>query len=921
MVHADKMSDAGADAKSKSQELVDKYKGSPTTFSGNTITTPDTVDEKGNVKPGTSVNVNDLFQGSSTNGTTPMSKYFPTDATPDVSQLQTLSDNPTDLKKYSENYKNGLFVDSQKSKPDTIAGDAYKLMVNEHNRVRPNLKNDPVFAQTKAVQGDMENIAKSFSDCKTESVLNKFTTTTHIPDIKYCERVSAPNLSCKLTHNYSASPAVAGGITSGNTTTITLGNETGGDYLNVGGKKCGVFESGSSITVTNPDAITSVKLLNYHTDDYAIVQVATGADPLVDVWTTPWGFYESGQSCPDIKDKYGSADTDITSFFKGATAGESVNFNFRQSVRSGGGGYIQVVVEFDTSKLVTQDSWTPQECIDLANSNIDADDIFEAKGNTTCTSMPATHIDGGGQKCSNVNGAELCEKDLSNPIASGSISSFCQEVKVEATYNHPILQAESDCKELEQNTSCSYKSQKCVEGAIDSKGLCYITEETWDCGKNVAVEDANATTKTQCVGPVRCMGSDCVTSDQTKSTSFAQTAAKLQSVQFMTQDMTCNTIKDAQGNVTGVTGCSVFGGKGYECKVALGGVQNCCNVPTTITAAGYITALMQMSKMNTSLMAVQNGNAVVGAYQTIGKAVGQGVSEVTKPFTSYIENISGSVDSFMQPINVFIDELKQKIKDTITNTIKKMVSSMAQESGASGAAAEAAKQQADKAAEDQAKNIVGQMSSAASTLMAVYAYYVVAMMIIQTVFKCEQPEFELAGKRKAMVCEKAGDYCKTETLGGLGGCIEKRDVYCCYSSPMSRIIHKQVAPQLGLAAQKIDEKHTEPNCSGIPINQVASIDWSQVDLSEWTAILSDNNLMPDAASMALEVLTGTGITGANPEGNALNLISQQGSPNQPSTPRVDAKTRTEERLDGLDIDQARRDADDNTPVNPAGIPK
>lgn len=940
LARADKMSDAGAAAKAEAQKFVQQYKDSPSTFSSNTISTPSTIDDKGDVKPGTTVNINDLFQGSAASGTTPMSEYFPTDATPDIDKFKDLSGDPDALYEYSENYKNGLFVDSQKAKPTTISGDAYKLMVNEHNRTKPNLKNDPVFTKTKAVQGDIDNIAKSFSDCKTETVLNTFTKTTHIPDYKYCERITKPNLTCTLKHEYYAEPAVQGGVTTGDTTIITMGNKSG-DYLKAKSKFCEVFDSSMSVTVTNPDAIVSATIQEWTTDDYAQIWAATGSDPLAHVWTGPTGWVDHMKPCKDVEDRSGTAGTDLTSFFKAATPGETVNLKFRQSVRNGGGGHFQVHITFDRNKLVTLDKWHPKECIDLANSVVDPKDIFAPSSNAKCTSMPPVTVTGGGnspgcsnpmfgpcytlpsKQCTKVNGVQLCTENLSNPLLEPTVSSLCQEVKVETTYNNPILAKESNCKIFEDDKTCSYVSQKCVEGAVDSKGICYIVEEKWDCGKDIAVEDASTSTKTACVGPVRCMGSDCITPDQTKSTTFAQTAAKLQSVQFMTQDMNCNTIKDGSGKVTAITGCTVFGGKAYECKVAIGGVQNCCNVPTIITASGYITALMQMSKMNSALMAVQSGSATgaVGAYQSIGKAVGQGVSEVTKPFTSYIENISGSVDSFAQPIKAFMDELKKKIKDTITDTLKKMIGKMSEQAAGEGVASAATDEAAEKAAEKAAEGVMKNMASAASTLMAIYAYYVVAMMIIQAVFKCVDEEFELAGKRKALVCKKEGEYCKTETAGGLGGCIEKRDVYCCYSSPLGRVIHDQAAPQIGIVSKKITEKNTVPNCGGIPLEKIHMIDWSKIDLSEWTAILSEHNLMPDAASMALEVLTGTGKTAENIEGNALNRISEFGSINQPSEERKDVKERTLERLDGLDIDQTRRDADDNTYVNPAGKPK
>lgn len=43
----------------------------------------------------------------------------------------------------------------------------------------------------------------------------------------------------------------------------------------------------------------------------------------------------------------------------------------------------------------------------------------------------------------------------------------------------------------------------------------------------------------------------------------------------------------------------------------------------------------------------------------------EGWTEVTKPFTSYIENVSGAVDSFMEPINQVMDQLIEELKEQV----------------------------------------------------------------------------------------------------------------------------------------------------------------------------------------------------------------------------------------------------------------
>ena len=56
-------------------------------------------------------------------------------------------------------------------------------------------------------------------------------------------------------------------------------------------------------------------------------------------------------------------------------------------------------------------------------------------------------------------------------------------------------------------------------------------------------------------------------------------------------------------------------------------------------------------------MSLSDGNVMKGAYQVIRDPAVQGWTEVTKPFTSYVENLSGSVDSFTQPIEQFVESI------------------------------------------------------------------------------------------------------------------------------------------------------------------------------------------------------------------------------------------------------------------------
>src|SRR5699024_4620876 len=155
------------------------------------------------------------------------------------------------------------------------------------------------------------------------------------------------------------------------------------------------------------------------------------------------------------------------------------------------------------------------------------------------------------------------------------------------------------------------------------------------------------------------------------------------------------------------------------------------------------------------------------------------------------------------------------------------------------------------------------MASFLSTAMTAYSIYAATMIMVQIIWKCEKKEFMMNAKRKLKSCVYVGSYCKEKVpwwsapvLPGVGGvvCIEEREAYCCFNSPLSRIVQEQVRPQLGMNFGSAKN----PQCGGIPFERLAEIDWSQVDLSEWLGILQQNGMFPDPAKLNLDTLTGSG---------------------------------------------------------------
>ena len=280
-------------------------------------------------------------------------------------------------------------------------------------------------------------------------------------------------------------------------------------------------------------------------------------------------------------------------------------------------------------------------------------------------------------------------------------------------------------------------------------------------------------------------------------------------------------------------------------------------------------------------MSLSDGNVMKGAYQVIRDPAVQGWTEVTKPFTSYVENLSGSVDSFTQPIEQFVDQFIDQIKAQIKEVMMDVFKSAGQDAATEQAAAAASEQAAEQL-----------MQSAAtwmSTAMTIYTIYVVTMVMIQMIWKCEEDEFTMNAQRALDNCTYVGSYCKTKVLGQ---CIEEREAYCCFNSPLSRIIQEQVRPQLG---QNFGSAES-PQCQGIPLADIGKIDWNKVDLTEWLGILQQNGKFPNPQDMDINKLTG--------QGSDFNIDGG----------RKNAQERATDRLDGIDVDAVRKKVTDNMDV-------
>ena len=109
--------------------------------------------------------------------------------------------------------------------------------------------------------------------------------------------------------------------------------------------------------------------------------------------------------------------------------------------------------------------------------------------------------------------------------------------------------------------------------------------------------------------------------------------------------------------------------------------------------------------------------------------------------------------------------------------------------------------------------------------------------------QCNADEHELGFAREAKRTHYIGSYC---THSNLFGCYAHAYVYCVFTSKIGRIIQEQGRIQLGIGWGSPEN----PNCRGLSVNEIASIDFDLIDFSEYFGdVFAEMGATPSTADM------------------------------------------------------------------------
>lgn len=421
--------------------------------------------------------------------------------------------------------------------------------------------------------------------------------------------------------------------------------------------------------------------------------------------------------------------------------------------------------------------------------------------------------------------------------------------------------------------------------------VCYVFDVAYDCGTNETITVPVGTTPPtiqSCGGPIRCLGTECHNPKPEANPDFNTAAVATAVADGMQHDLNClggDPISvDANGNLPAGCELRIFPGTWMWCKQPIGrqiGLTPDCCKESDAAAGGtdvlsYIQLAMAVSKLS-NLPWVQNALAAIPGYSGLIQDFTTMASEIKGAANSTLSMLQGGFNSISSSLGVASDSLQaaeaatdfadlasgvgalldgfqqmiyQALQELITQVAGEEVAQMFVTGGtiATSSVENAATGETYSCVATIADYGPGVILEALNTVMLVYT---VLKIIGQIVFKCEAQELQLGIQRKVGNCHSVGGYCKVKVLGVT--CADWRNAYCCYKTPLARIINEQIRKQFSSGNDNFGYGPADnPRCDGLSVAEMSTANWAAIDLSEWLQIMQDTGLVaksaPDATS-------------------------------------------------------------------------
>lgn len=424
-----------------------------------------------------------------------------------------------------------------------------------------------------------------------------------------------------------------------------------------------------------------------------------------------------------------------------------------------------------------------------------------------------------------------------------------------------------NCEELLVDPDCTLQPQmSCIEGMEDEVNpwdinACLARSRYFDCGHSVTVpgipgaDDVDVT----CGAVMRCLGDECANADVENNTDFIRAATAATTISESASDTECSIAGNPES-------CRMFVGTRERCKDprgwTLGIIPECCKEGRKAgrNATDFVT-YMQLARHSMKLArdphvaAYLSQTAVGSGIQTIvntptewGRSAGRAITNgfnSAKQWMGFNPSSGASAADALTSQTALSPTAFGPIQQYIAQGVYDFLGSIGQGAFADSLFAVTG----EGIVTEWAASGLGQMiGTAISVIGLIYTTYKVLQILGSIFFPCEEEEMAFGIQQANRSCHYVGKYCsKRVRIGFIRKCVIDTETYCCFSSPFARILNQQLRLQ-GIGADWGTAR--QPNCEGVSIAQLNSVNWDLVDLSEWEAIMFEAGLVPDPRNPA-----------------------------------------------------------------------
>jgi hypothetical protein len=348
---------------------------------------------------------------------------------------------------------------------------------------------------------------------------------------------------------------------------------------------------------------------------------------------------------------------------------------------------------------------------------------------------------------------------------------------------------------------CALRRSECVEGTELSNGECGELEKVYSCETRTYTEE----TRTVSDGggcSVPCYGTECARETVRETGSdLAKASAISEAAMGADTDMSCD------GGA-----CMVFSGSGRGCSRKAGGLVNCCKKGGSSRLTDYMDMYSGVRDI------LRRGKSREGGKDALWSGDTESEKDVTeKPVSSGKDSADAGTPE------------KKGDEDTTRETSEEF----RQKYGDSSAS---------KLFSSDGSSFRKGRSQTMPSLMDAFEEFGVRN-IFGDLLSCPEDDLRATTRAVSRSCHYLGSYCSRKVLGV---CLTRRSSWCCFSSPLARIVQEQGRAQL--ARSFGSARH--PECRGFTMEELGALDWDMMDLSEWVEIEKETGHFPDEEKAA-----------------------------------------------------------------------